>query len=113
MRRSVLVKASTGLSRTAKRSVRTLAETYHFHACKECRLLYQDACAKPESNAICDDCRGLARSFWEKARDPQPCCVNNTEMVVGDDVVTYRLAGPGPWFKCNTCARCHGWAVRE
>lgn len=83
----------------------------HFHFCsdRDCRLIYEDACQDVGTNGPCQLHRGVRRPVWVQARDPQECCIDNCELVAGDDLVLYRLAGPGPWFQCKTCRRAHGW----
>ena len=91
-----------------------LAGKAHLHACTnlDCRAVYEDNCSDPALNGRCHDCRGLRTPMWVRARAPHPCCVDNTEMVAGtDDLIRYDLAGPGPWFQCRTCARCHARPV--
>jgi len=91
----------------------SLKGKYHFHFCadRECRLIYSDACGDPGSNGRCHLHRGgLRRPIWISSRDPQACCIGNCLMVgTTDQLVFYKLAGPGPWFQCQTCYRAHGW----
>lgn len=37
--------------------------------------------------------------------DPRPCCRVNVRVTNKDDLKTYKLRGPGPWWLCKTCAR--------
>ena len=90
---------------------RKLAEKAHFHFCsdRDCRLIYEDACPEPQTNHLCQACRGHRRGLITP-RDPQECCLGNCEQVIApDDLLRYALAGPGPWFQCRTCRRSHGW----
>lgn len=89
-----------------------LAGKAHLHFCvnRECRLGYEDQCPTPEVNARCHTCRGKPRPVYFAPRDPQECCIGNcTQVTSKDTLALHKLAGPGPWFQCNTCARCHGW----
>jgi hypothetical protein len=90
-----------------------LAKSYHYHFCsnRDCREFYEDyRCEDVSKNGRCHKCRGLEKPLLYESRDPRPCCWGNTEVVLGAErIVRYRLAGPGPWFQCKTCARCHGW----
>lgn len=92
---------------------RDLAKTWHFHTCadRDCRVMYECyGCDDATKNGRCHACRGLRRPTWDLIRDPQPCCQGNCVLVTSkDQLVRYHLAGPGPWFQCKTCARCHGW----
>lgn len=87
----------------------------HVHCCIDCKRVYTDrkkGCANLGVNARCQLCEGVRRPLWETAREPRRCCVDNTEMIVRlTDLLTYRLAGPGPWFICNTCRRAQGFLV--
>ena len=94
------------------RSKRQLSGQFHLHFCSnpDCRLVYTDACKTLDVNARCHACRGVRRPVWVSARDPQECCIGNCFMVTNEDeIVRYKLAGPGPWFQCTKCARVHGW----
>lgn len=89
-----------------------LAGQPHFHFCSDrtCRLLYEDACKDPTTNGRCQTCRGVRRALIT-IRDPQECCLGNcTQVTDKQQIIRYSLAGPGPWFQCRTCARCHGWS---
>lgn len=90
----------------------------HFHFCSDrsCRQRYD--CGKPGFKLICDTrrngrchaCRGAVVPVWQHARDPRPCCRDNVVQVTNRDVLlAYRLAGPGPWFQCKTCAQASAW----
>lgn len=91
---------------------------YHFCSDRDCRRIYQclavvflDGCPEPHRNARCAPCRGYPISrMHEDYLTPRDCCRNNvTQMTDRDQLLAFRLAGPGPWFKCKACARCHGW----
>lgn len=94
---------------------RELRTTWHLHFCadRDCRLVYECGpgdCPDVSKNERCRLCRGLRRPIWVAARDPQECCIGNCLQVASpDELLRYRLAGPGPWFQCKSCARCHGW----
>lgn len=112
MRRQ-LAKASGGLKTitTSETVYRKLSGKAHLHACTTCRSVYVCNCAAAAVNGRCqrDMTEGrLGRASWERSRDPQDCCVNNTEQVVDNDMlIRYALAGPGPWFQCKQCFRAH------
>ncbi len=92
-------------------SLSTLAGTAHFHFCehRDCRLIYEDACHTPEVNGLCQAHRGIRRALMT-VRDPQECCIGNCAQVLDkEQIIRHQLAGPGPWYQCRTCARCHGW----
>ena len=107
-------KASPGLKKVSSlASVFTeLRGKPHFHTCsdRECRLIYEDACADPGVNGRCQACRGVRRAIIS-SRDPQECCINNCVQVKYPDALKrYALAGPGPWYQCKTCRRASGWS---
>lgn len=109
--RRTLVQSSKGLTVTTTSVHSALRGKKHRHFCsdRECRLYYQDACDQPETNQLCPACRGIRRGYdgW---MDPQECCIDNTKQVVDKAVMKlYELAGPGPWYQCQTCFRTHGW----
>ena len=116
MRRQ-LIHYKTGHNATLAEVFTKLASIWHLHFCvnRECRLTYEcnggvGFCADPSKNGRCRPCRGKTRSGWDGTRDPQECCHGNCEQVTDKaELIRYRLAGPGPWFQCKTCARCHGW----
>lgn len=92
-------------------SLTTLKGSPHFHFCKdrECRQIYEDTCEQPEINGPCQTCRGVKRELM-RHRDPHECCIGNTDQIIArQHIIRYALAGPGPWYQCRTCARCHGW----
>lgn len=95
-----------------KPSLTQLAGRHHHHFCsnRDCRLIYEDDCSDPGVNGRCHLCRGVRRPTFYPIRDPQECCIGNCVQVVDTDrLLIHKLAGPGPWFQCKTCARCHGW----
>jgi hypothetical protein len=105
-------------SRTAPKGIYTeLDKSWHIHFCvnRECRQTYEDyRCEDVSKNERCHDCRGRERPGWETSRDPKPCCYGNTYQVVDKaELIRQRLAGTGPWFKCRTCARSHGWPCHD
>ena len=111
-----LAKSSPGLTRQRPVAavVHQMAGKHHFHCCTTptCKRAFGCRCDAPETNGLCHDCRGTSRPIWEVARDPKACCVKNTKPVTNaDDLGRYDLAGPGPWFQCRTCARCHGYPI--
>lgn len=110
-----LIHYKVGTAATSVDVSRKLAETWHLHFCsdRDCRLVYECAaheCPDVAKNTRCPLCRGQIRPAWVSARDPQECCLGNcTQVTRPDELIRYRLAGPGPWFQCDTCARSHGW----
>lgn len=94
-------------------SLGSLRGKAHWHFCsdRDCRLIYGDACTEERQNGRCHAHRGAAtRPLWVAARDPVGCCIGNC-LMVGEvkELVRYQLAGPGPWFQCQTCFRASGW----
>lgn len=93
---------------------RVLRDRSHYHTCanQQCRLSYEDSCETPDRNERCCPCTGRRRTWifdGLDARDPRPCCRDNTELVTQpEDLERYLLGGPGPWFQCRTCRRSHG-----
>jgi hypothetical protein len=115
----VTQKVKRTLAHTSKATVKIsmsglynqVREKHHFHFCSDraCRLIYEDNCADPERNGRCPSCRGTTRNNL-LVRDPQECCLDNCVQITDRDVLlAHKLAGPGPWFICKTCARSHGW----
>lgn len=111
MRRKAVIK-TLPVNKTRDPSLAKLVGRSHFHYCtnRDCRLIYEDSCDTPEVSGECSPCRGRARPVWDADRDPQECCLDNCKQVTfRPDLITHQLAGPGPWFQCQTCARSHGW----
>lgn len=89
----------------------------HFCSDRSCRRVYDCLdvafihwCEEPRRNGRCQVCRGSPKPVWSDAQQCQPCCADNVAQVIDRDVIlAHRLAGPGPWFKCKTCARTSGW----
>lgn len=113
MRRKALIHNRTGIAQTPQGAFTQVGKSWHLHFCsnRDCRIVYDDyRCDDVTKNGRCHRCRGLERPVWDASRDPHECCVGNcTQVTQPDEIVRYRLAGPGPWFQCKTCARCHGW----
>lgn len=96
-----------------------LATAGHKHFCsdRECRTVYDcldvaflHRCAEPRRNGRCQSCREVVVPAWSAGQQVQDCCANNVRQVIDRaELLAHRLAGPGPWFKCKTCARCSGW----
>lgn len=87
----------------AKWSAAKFAGKQHHHGCTGCRRRYVCACTTPEENDRCNFCISgrLGASAW----DPRPCCLTDSRLCENYDRDAHKLAGPGPWFKCRTCAR--------
>lgn len=77
----------------------------HFHGCTECRGRYGDACTELQVDGTCNACRSGIPSIDQSVRAPHGCCFNNVRLCEKYDRERYKLAGPGPWFVCRTCAR--------
>ena len=92
---------------TPKKKLKTLDGRLHAHACNQCGQRYSDACTQAGVNWLCQSCRcdgRHARPLWELS--PQPCCRENSVPVSAvETVMSYRLAGSKPWWKCGTCSR--------
>lgn len=113
MRRQ-LAKTAVRTPVRAEARIRALAGKAHFHSCSRqtCRLLYSCRCEEPLVNGRCHEHRDLRRPSHDAVRDPQPCCVENTFHVTSpEEIAAHELAGPGPWFRCKTCARSFGFRV--
>lgn len=117
MRRKAVVHHRTGHAKTPQGVFTELAKTYHFHFCvnRDCRQFYEDyRCEDPSKNKRCHQCRGLETPLMYEPREPRDCCWGNTEVVTRpENLIRFKLAGPGPWFQCRTCARCHGWPCND
>jgi len=80
--------------------------TPHYHGCRRCHHVYEDACDAKTENGLCVFCRG--GNGWQLLRDnrsPKPCCRVSARMPTKDERVSYRLAGNSLWFICDTCKR--------
>lgn len=99
--------------------LKKFAGSQHYHTCTagDCRQIYGCNCHAPAVNGRCHEHSEKPwalkeRPLGDRVRDPQPCCTDNTRQITYADVLErHRLAGPGPWFICKTCARCHGRPV--
>ena len=93
---------------SAEGAVRAMADKAHYHGCRGCRRTFRCSCDTPLENPECRGCRGLVLAVWDVWSAPIACCAGNCVQVVSaDDIERYRLAGPGPWFRCPTCFRHH------
>jgi hypothetical protein len=101
-----------------------LRKSWHIHFCSDrtCRRVYEcvgfgtldrkKTECNARTNARCQRCRQVARPLWVAARDSRTCCVNNVRQLLDrDELLRYRLAGPGPWYACATCVRPSGWPL--
>lgn len=88
--------------------------TLHYHSCteKDCRQRYPDACDTPTVNDVCRSCRQGRPSVHQIGIDPRPCCGDNLRVANKNDLKTYKLRGPGPWWLCMKCGRQFGYDVR-
>lgn len=87
-------------------------KTWHVHACRHCRLRYEDNCKTPKDDEQCVGCRGghPFQLLVDGAR-PRDCCVNS-RLVTKDEKSTYRLAGTANWFICPTCKRTQSFKAK-
>lgn len=84
----------------------------HYHACTTCKRRYPDACTTPKTNQVCITCKSGRLSIHALAIDPRPCCATHLRLTRKDELKTYRLEGPGPWWICAKCFRQFGRDVR-
>jgi hypothetical protein len=80
----------------------------HNHGCADCNGRYVCCCETPEVNGRCNPCISGIPSTAARAMGPRRCCYEAmpiTPIRYAADFRSYKLAGPGPWFKCPTCAR--------
>lgn len=112
-RRAVIRYRPSGKVASLADVYRKLQDTWHLHFCinRDCRVIFEcNHCTDVAKNVRCHRCAGRERPQHADARDPKDCCLGNCRQVTDkEDLLRYRLAGPGPWFQCTTCARCHGW----
>ena len=97
-------------------AVRNMAGKAHQHACttEGCVARFDCSCESPEHNGACPEHRGSPKPSWAHYREPKACCVANTEHVSSPEVIAaHQLAGPGPWFRCRSCARTFGHPITE
>ena len=109
MKRKAVVKSQP---KAKVHSLSQLRGELHMHFCadRDCRLVYEDCCETPEVNGSCMLCKSGRRGLMA-SRDPRECCLGNCEQVIDRrDLNRFRLAGPGPWYRCKTCCRSHGWS---
>lgn len=93
---------------TAQTVVAKLAGKGHVHGCSACRRTILCRCDTPERNPTCRPCRGLELSAHDTYREPRECCFAGVvQVTAARDIEVYELAGPGPWFRCQTCFRHH------
>jgi hypothetical protein len=80
---------------------------FHAHGCIQCGSRYMDSCTTSEKNGTCYPCRsGVPNTFLTQGYLPIECCPSNIRRVFDpDELLRYRLAGPGPWFICRSCQR--------
>lgn len=110
MRRKAVIKNAPKTSKATVASALSGRAHRHFCSDRECRLVYEDHCDHPTVNGRCPLCR-TGRRGWGAEFDPVECCINNcTQVTDREQTLRYQLAGPGPWFQCQACARCHGWS---
>lgn len=95
-------------------SKKSLARTRHAHGCARCRTRYEDACAEPAVDQLCDACRGLR--VWQLLIDnraPRDCCRERCHIATREERDRYRLGGTRLWFICSDCARTHPFDPRR
>lgn len=88
---------------------------HHAHGCLGCGRRYEDTCSTPLANGRCATCRlGHPAPQWEHDHQPQACCKEDSSLIWDKETMEkYHLGGPGPWFKCKTCSRCHPFNPKE
>lgn len=115
VRRKVLAKSAVRTQKPKNIDLSKLAGGIHWHSCtdQDCRLVYLDTCVEPHANGRCDICKRGYDTPYMEWKYPKDCCWGNTELLSPKDdwYGWLRLAGPGPWFKCKTCHRPHGWPL--
>lgn len=84
-----------------------LATQRHAHGCVRCHRRYEDRCGVIDEDALCETCRtGRPIPFDYGQNEPAACCFDRAQPVGDAQVLgSFRLVGPGPWFKCSECAR--------
>ncbi len=78
---------------------------WHQHGCTTCRGPYSDTCNTPHIDGRCNPCTSGIPSVWAINRRPNECCYTHTRKALKQELKTYRLAGPGPWYICTRCHR--------
>lgn len=89
-------------------NVNQFAGKQHHHGCTECRGRYVCACEEPGRNRRCNACISGIPSNTAREWGPRQCCYDAEPIkpiTYADALKSYKLAGPGPWFKCPTCSR--------
>ena len=114
LRRKAVVKTLP----TQRRKVGTqakLAGFWHWHVCidLDCRTVYHCTCTDPSVNARCLTCEKGEYTEFMRWREPIACCFGNCDLLPAssDWWDWLKLAGPGPYYQCRTCKRCHGWPL--
>lgn len=80
----------------------------HYHGCSKCRRRYNDTCTERPMvtvQGVCMSCRMGRTSTLMTGIEPRDCCRKTVRLANKNDLKTYRLAGPGPWWLCLVCAR--------
>jgi hypothetical protein len=88
-------------------SASAMAGVLHHHGCVQCRLRYEDPCEQPEIDSLCNSCICGRVQAYQAAIEPQECCRVLCTRATDKERITYKLAGPGPWFICARCRRQH------
>lgn len=96
---------------------KAMSSRLHFHACRTCRFRYSCNCQEASENGTCISCRTHhERPLWDRNSDPQACCLIPgacQQVIRGQELIRYDLAGPGPWYMCRTCHRAHGFIPKK
>ncbi len=91
--------------------MRTKMPKFHAHGCCSCGKRYTDTCDNYAVNGRCFGCNTGYASRLGIAFEPQECCKQySVEITDKKILLTYGLAGPGPWYQCkgeNGCWRTH------
>lgn len=80
----------------------------HHHGCTSCNRRYVCACMTPAENGVCNVCVSGRLPVWVEGWGPHECCYAAepiSPIWSKDELRTYRLVGPGPWYRCPTCSR--------
>lgn len=86
----------------------------HWHCCPKCKQRYEDACAEPDVNRHCSDCRtGKGWYLLRRNREPRDCCVVHSRLITDKkELARLSLAGDANWWICtgkSGCGRSQGY----
>lgn len=81
-----------------------------------CRHRYVDNCDDAVADGLCHLCASHGQTpdpWWPEAWLPDVCCLGESRWLDRtfrydrDVMADLRLAGPGPWYRCQGCGRTH------